>query len=180
METWAFVATLCGGGLAGSVLTLIGGFWRSRIQKMECHYIEDDVLSKIPQTNEKNEVQQNLHCKKFKIKNTTNADIEEFKIIFQFDSCAKINECYSKSKEGFNRQRVRVNYRNRNEAEALVKNFNRGDYIEYVFTVADVTDNKYYVTEAKCVGFKIVCKDKRKDTRKVKSEKSNQVLIRRK
>ena len=180
MEALKFIATLCGGGLAGSLLTVGWKSWRSRMQKLECHYLEDDILSKIPQTNAQNEVQQNLHYKKFKIVNTTNIDIAEFKIIFQFDSLARINECYSQSKEGFNRQKIRVNNGNKNEAEAFVKNFNRGDSIEYVFTVANVTDNQYYVTEAKCVGFKIVCKDKRKDTRKIKSEKSNQVLIIRK
>lgn len=42
-----------------------------------------------------------------------------------------------------------------------------------VFTVADVTENLYYVTETKCVGFKIVCKDKRKDTRK--TNQKNQI-----
>lgn len=177
METWEFIVTLCSGGLAGSLLTVGWNFLRSKIQKMECHYLEDDVLSKIPQTNANNEIQQNLHCKRYKIVNTTNIDIAEFKILFQFDALAKITDCHSQSKEGFNRQKIRVNNGNKNEAEALVKNFNRGDCIEYVFTVANVTDNKYYVTEANCIGFKIVCKDKREDAQKIKSEKSDQVLI---
>lgn len=174
---WTIVAFLCGGGLAGSLLTNGWKTWRSRMQKMECHYLEDDILSKIPQINENNIIQQNLHCKRFKIVNTTNKDITEFKVLFQFDSSAKIVECYSQSKEGFNRQKIRVNNRNDNEAEALVKNFNRGDFVEYVFKVADVTENKYYVTEANCIGFKIKCMDKRTDTKKQKSEKSDQVLI---
>lgn len=177
METWANIVTFLGGGLMGSILTAAWKSWRLRMQKMECHYIEDDVLSKIPQTNANNEIQQNLHCKRYKIVNTTNIDITEFKILFQFDALAKITDCYSQSKEGFNRQKIRVNNGNKNEAEALVKNFNRGDCIEYVFTVANVTDNKYYVTEANCIGFKIVCKDKREDAQKIKSEKSDQVLI---
>lgn len=173
----AIIASICGGGLAGSILTVGWQSWHSRMQKMECHYLEDDILSKIPQTTENNEIQQNLHCKRFKIINTTNKDIAEFKVLFQFDSTAKITECYSQSKEGFNRQRVRVNNRNNNEAEALIKNFNRGDHVEYVFRVADVSDNQYYVTEANCIGFKIKCIDKRTATKKQKSEKSNQVLI---
>ena len=179
MGVITIVASLIGGGFAGSLLTTGVQSWRSRLQKMECDYIEDDILSKIP-INTSNAVQQNLHCKKFKIKNTTNADIVEFKLFFQFDTLAEITECYSQSKEGFNRQSIRVNKKNKNEAEALVKNFNRGDCIEYVFKVANVTENKYYVTEANCVGFKIVCKDKRKDSDRNKSEKSSQVLINKK
>lgn len=179
METLTVITSLLGGGLAGSLLTVGVMSWRSRMQKMECHYVEDDVLSKIPQINANNEIQQNLHCKRYKIINTTNIDITEFKILFQFDALAKITDCYSQSKEGYNRQRIRVNIGNKNEAEAIVKNFNRGDSIEYVFTVANVTENKYYVTESNCIGFKIVCKDKRADSQKVKSEKSDQVLIKR-
>ena len=30
------------------------------MQKMECHYLEDDILSKIPQINENNIIHQNL------------------------------------------------------------------------------------------------------------------------
>lgn len=179
MDTLISIFSFLGGGLMGSVLTAAWKSWRLRMQKMECHYVEDDVLSKIPQINANNEIQQNLHCKRYKIVNTTNIDITEFKILFQFDALARIKDCYSQSKEGYNRQKIRVNKKNINEAEALVKNFNRGDCIEYVFTVANVTDNRYYVTEANCTGFKIVCKDKREDTQKIKSEKSDQVLIKR-
>lgn len=176
MELIPIVVSVACGGLAGSFFTVATQSWRSRLQKMECAYIEDDVLSKIP-INTSNAVQQNLHCKKFKIKNTTNADIVEFKLFFQFDPLSEITECYSKSKEGFNRQKIHISKTNKNEAEAFVRNFNRGDSIEYVFKVANVSENRYYVTEANCVGFKIVCKDKRQDSDRNKSEKSSQVLI---
>lgn len=179
MEVITIAASVLGGGLAGSLLTIGVQTRRSRLQKMECDYIEDDVLSKIP-VKVNNDVQQNLHCKKFRIINTTNKDIAEFKLFFQFDPLSEITECYSQSKEGYNRQRIRINKTNKNEAEALVKNFNRGDFIEYVFKVANVSENRYYVTEANCVGFKIVCKDKRKDSDRNKSEKSSQVLINKK
>ena len=172
--------TLLGGGLAGSLLTNFWSSWKSRMQKMSCHYIEDDILSKIPQVNGANEVQQNLHLKRFKIINTTNRDIQDFRIFFQFDSTAIITECYSQSKEGFNRQRIKPNKTNPNEAEAQVRNFNRGDKIEYTFKVANVSENKYYVTESNCIGFRIECSDKRTDTKKIKSELSSQVLIKRK
>ena len=103
---WTIVITLLGGGLAGSLLTNGWNSWQTRMQKMDCHYMEDDILSKIPQVNDANEVHQNLHLKRFKIINTTNRDIPTFRIIFQFDSTAIITECYSQSKEGFNRQRI--------------------------------------------------------------------------
>lgn len=179
MGVITIVASLIGGGFAGSLLTTGVQSWRSRLQRMECDYIEDDVLSKIP-INANNAIQQNLHCKKYIIINTTNKDIAEFKLFFQFDPLSEITECYSKSKEGFNRQKIRINKMNKNEAEAFVKNFNRGDSIEYVFKVANVSENRYYVTEADCVGFKIVCKDKRKDSNRNRSEKSSQVLINKK
>lgn len=169
--------TLIGGGLGGSLLTLGYNSMRNRLQRMECYYLEDDVLSKIPQIQDDNTVHQNVHCKRFQVKNTTNKDISEFKILFQFDSTAEVLDCYSQSKEGYNRQRIRKNKGNRNEAEALVRNFNRGDCIEYIFQIANVSDNKYYVTECSCIGFKIKCKDKRRSTNKSKSKQSDQILI---
>ncbi|WP_304720127.1 hypothetical protein [uncultured Alistipes sp.] len=173
----ATVLTFISGGLGGSLITLVCNALRNRLQVMECHYLEDDVLSKIPQKHEDNMVHQNVHCKRFRVKNTTNKDIPEFKILFQFDSTADLLDCYSRSKEGYNRQRIRKNRGNNNEAEALVKNFNRGDSIEYVFQIANVSDNKYYVTECSCIGFKIRCKDKRKAVDKSKSNQSDQILV---
>lgn len=169
--------TLIGGGLGGSLLTLGYNSIRNRLQRMECYYLEDDVLSKIPQIQDDNIIHQNVYYKRFQVKNTTNKDISEFKILFQFDSTAEVLDCYSQSKEGYNRQRIRKNKGNPNEAEALVRNFNRGDSIEYVFQIANVSDNKYYVTECSCIGFKIKCKDKRRATNKSKSNQSDQILI---
>lgn len=73
------VLTLLTGGFGGSLLTLGVNFIRNRLQRMECHYLEDDVLSKIPQIREDNTIHQNVYCKRFKIINTTNKDITEFK-----------------------------------------------------------------------------------------------------
>lgn len=168
--------TLVGGGIGGSLLTYGINSFRNRLQGMECQYIEDDVLSKIPQKNEDNTINQNVHCKRFLIINTTNQDILNFKILFQFDSSAHILECYSRSKEGYNRQKIKKNRTNQNEAEAFVRNFNRGDKIEYTFNIANITDNKYYVTECECLGFKIRCKDKRKGN-KSQSNQSDKILI---
>lgn len=49
--------------------------------------------------------------------------------------------------------------------------------LKYVFRIANITDNAYYITESHSIGFKIDCKDKRKDSQKSKSKKSNQILI---
>ena len=174
---WETILTLVGGGIGGVVLTLIVGYLQNRMQKMHCHYIEDDILSKIPQQNADQTIHENLHCKKFEIKNTTNKDILAFTIFFQFDSTAIITDCFSASKEGYNRQKIKRSPSNKNEAVAYVKNFNRGDKITYTFRVANITENKYYVTESDCVGFKIKCKDKRNSKGRSKSNQSDHTLL---
>lgn len=164
------------GGIGGVLLNQIWMGYKNKVQKMQCHYLEDDILSKLPIKTD-NITHTNIHCKRFEVINTTNRDILEFQLFFQFDSTAEVLECYSRSKEGYNRQRIKVNRTNKNEAVAIVKNFNRGDKIEYVFKIANISDNKYYVTESSCIGFKIKCKDKRKLANKSKSNRSDQILI---
>lgn len=176
MENVMGIITFLGGGFCGSLLTLIVNYVRGKLQIMECQYIEDDILSKVPQVDEENNIQQNLYVKKFLLKNTTNQDIREFKVLFQFDVNSVVKECYSRSKEGYNKQKIRKS-NNNNEAEAYVRNFNRGDKIEYCIQIANVEENRYYITECKSMGFKIKCKDKRKNTKKSKSEQSNTVLV---
>ena len=165
------------GGVGGSGLTILYSHLRNSIQKMHCYYIDDDVLSKIPQKHNDDTVHQNIHCKKFKIKNTTNMDVKEFKVVFHFDKTSKILDCYSRSKEGINEQKITINKQFNNAATAIIRYFNRGDEIEYVFNIADISNNEYYVRESECNGFKIVCKDKRRDAAKSKSKQSDQILI---
>lgn len=71
---------------------------------------------------------------------------------------------------------IKKTKRNQNQAKAIIKNFNRNDCIEFVITVANITENKYYITESESIGFKIICKDKRKDKVKTKSKQSNVIL----
>ncbi len=174
---FAMILTFVGGGLCGSLATAVINSYKGKMQIMECHYLEDDILSKIPQVNEENVLQQNLHFKRFKVRNTTNRDIDRFKIIFQFDSSSNIIECYSSSKEGYNEQKVSRNKKNPNQAEAIVVNFNRGDEIIFHFQVANLEENTYYVTESECLGFKIKCYDKRIDAKHSISRQSNTVLV---
>lgn len=171
------ILTFVGGGLCGSLATAGINFYKGKMQIMECHYLEDDILSKIPQVNEEKVVQQNLHFKRFKVKNTTNRDIDRFKIIFQFDASSDIRECYSSSKEGYNEQKITKSKKNTNQAEAIVINFNRGDEIVFHFQVANLEENNYYVTESDCLGFKIKCYDKRIDAKHSISRQSNTVLV---
>lgn len=172
-----YLVSILGGGGAGSIVTNIISNYRNRLQKMYCYFIDDDILSKIPQANEENEVRQNLYCKHYLIQNTTNKDLKEFKLIFQFDPDSVVTECFSQSKEGYDKHKIRVGKTDKNFAISTIRNFNRGDKVEYTFKVANVTDNKYYVTESDCIGFKIVCKDKRKDFKKTRSAQSSQVLV---
>ena len=165
-----------GGTVLGSFFNCIYKIYQNRIQKIMCFYTEDDILSKIPIKSENDTVHNNIHCKKFVIKNASNNDIKSIKIIFQFDSSADVIECYSNSKEGWNKQKVKINREDKNQADAYIEDFNRGDSIEYTFKVANVSDNRYYITESKCVGFKIVCKDKRK-SKKSKSIRSDKLLV---
>lgn len=171
-----YLITFLGGGLCGSALTIIYNAIKGKLQIMQCHFVDDDILSKIPQVDEDKNVQQNLYIKRFVLKNTTNKDIAEFKVLFQFDKTSVVKDCYSRSKEGYNKQKIRKSDNN-NEAEAYVRNFNRGDEVEYCIQVANITENRYYVTECKSLGFKIKCKDKRKDSKKLKSELSSTVLV---
>lgn len=144
---------------------------------MKCYYLEDDVLSKIPQVGDNNVVHENLHCKKFKIVNTTNMDINEFDIYFQFDPGSIVTDCYSKSKEGYNKQQIRKDKKESNQAIATIRLFNRNDEIEFSITVANVNNNMYYVTESRCIGFKLKCKDKRNRNDRKKPAQSNQLLV---
>lgn len=152
--------------------------YKNRIQKIKCYYLEDEVLLQIPMKDENDIIRNNIHCKKFKITNTTNRDFDSLKIIFQFDPSAEILECWSISKEGWNAQKIKPSLIDKNQADANIKSFNRGDSIEYTFKVANISDNKYYITENKSLGVKIECKDKR-ERRKLKSKKSDKLLVNR-
>lgn len=166
-----------GGIFGGSLLTMAGQKFFGRLQKMSCYFIEDDVLSKIPQRDANGEITQNVHKKQFRLKNTTNSDISKFKVIFQFDMSSKIIECYSRSKEGIDHHRIKKDSRLPNQAVATVSNYNRGDVIDFYFTVVDVTENSNNVRESDAIGFKIICKDKRKKSEKSKASMSNTLFV---
>ena len=176
-ETLKQIITFCSGGLGGSILTLLAQKYAHRLQTMKCFYLEDDIQSKIPLAIEDGKMFNNVYCKRFLIKNTTNSDIEHFKIIFQFDNSGSIIDCSTSSKEGINHHKIKCLPRNKNAAEATINNFNRNEEIEFYFRLGDISINEYYIKEKDCIGFKIKCIDKRHSTAKSKSKQSNTVII---
>lgn len=176
-ETLKIVLSLCGGGLAGSLLTQLAQRHNRRLQTMKCYYLEDDIQSKIPLAIEDGTMFNNVYIKRFKIRNTTNKDIEHFKVIFQFDNSGCIIDCSTSSKEGVDHHKIKRNFQNKNAAEATINNFNRKDEIEFYFRLGDISNNEYYIKEKDCIGFKIKCIDKRHAMKKSKSIQSNTVII---
>lgn len=166
-----------GSAAAGSLITVVYQRFSGRLQKMKCVYLEDDVLSKIPQRNADGDVTQNLHRKHFRLTNTTNIDVEMFKVVFQFDETSYIKESYSQSKEGANYHSIEKNRRLPNQADATIRKFNRGDTIDIYITVANVTANACYVSESDALGFKIVSEDRTEEAKRSKSALSSTVLI---
>ncbi len=177
IETLKYIGTLIGGGLGGSILTNLVNKHSRRLQTMKCYYLEDDIQSKIPLAVEDGTMFNNVYFKRFLIKNTTNKDIEQFKIIFQFDNSGSIIDCSTSSKEGINYHKIKRLSRNKNAAEASINNFNRGEEIEFVFRLGDISKNEYYIKEKDCIGFKIKCIDKRHSMNKSKSKQSDTVII---
>lgn len=177
-DTLKLILTFFGGGLSGSILTNVLQKYNNRLQTMKCYYLEDDIQSKIPLAIEDGTMFNNVYFKRFLIKNTTNKDIEHFKIIFQFDNSGSIIDCSTSSKEGVNHHKIRRLAHNRNAAEAIISNFNRNEEIEFHFRLGDISKNEYYIKEKDCVGFKIKCVDKRHSTQKSKSRQSDTVIVR--
>ena len=152
---------------SGSGVTALITWFRNRIQKMECHYVDDDTISRIPITTETGE-HKNIYFKEFKLINTTNKDIKNFRIIFEFTADSKIVKAYNFSKEG--KDELKATIKKSNECTYRIKNFNRDDSIKFYFDIANITTDEFSITEAECTGFRIVTKDKRKPKKNIKSK----------
>lgn len=148
------------GGAFGSIITIVYNNHKNKIQKMHCHCIDEDIMSKIPITNDGGTTHQNIYTKEFLLKNTTNKDQNDFQVIFEFDTTAVILKHTNISKVGTDHFKSRLV--KENEYLARIKNFNRNDKVKFIFEIANISDNHINITEAKCTGFKIVHKDKRK------------------
>lgn len=148
------------GSLAGTALTIFYNRLRGRIQTMECHYTDDDVISTLPVAGNEGETHNNIYSKQFILKNTTNTDHKTFVIIFEFDITAKIIRHTDSTKSGIDKLKKRL--LKKNEYIATIKNFNRNDEVKFIFEIANITQDFVNVTEDECIGFKIQVKDKRK------------------
>lgn len=164
MEELRLVISFIGGGFAGAIFKTIVDNHNNKIQKLDCNYIEDEVISKLP-INVGNKMHNNLHSKKFKIVNTTNRDITEIKIVFSFEPTAIVAKWNSYSKAGVDIPKGNV-YGKRNECHFVIKNFNRKEEIEVNLEIADLNEDKFNVTELNITGVKVRYVDKRKDKAK--------------
>jgi len=134
------------GGFGGTIGTIAYTKYSNKIQKMYCYCIDEDIMSKLPITNDDGTTHNNIHTKEFLLKNTTNIDQKDFRVIFEFEVGAIILKHTNKSKIGVVR----------------IKDFNRGDDVKFIFEIANIVNNKISITEANCIGFKITHKDNRK------------------
>jgi hypothetical protein len=156
--TLGFIIVFLSGGTFGSIITIGYQKWAKRIQKIECHYIEDDIISKLP-IQSGLIVHNNIYTKGFTLINTSNTDQIKFTIIFEFDISAKILSHDNHSKDGQNKHKSKLT--KNNECSVTIKHFNRKDKIKFSFQIANITSDKINITESECTGLKIVTKDKR-------------------
>lgn len=154
------IAPYITGGIGGAVFTLLYNKHKGRIQVMQCHYIEHEVISRIPTTSTpEGEILQNIYAKQFILRNTTNFDHKSFKVIFEFDVGSKIIRHTDTTKAGVDRLKKKL--LKPNEYSVTVVNFNRGDEVKFVFEIANISADEVNVTEHDCLGFRIKVRDKR-------------------
>jgi len=164
------------GGAGGALITWGITWFRNRTQTMMCKYIDDEILSKLPIQQDDGTQHENIYVKYFELLNTTNIDIEEFKVIFQFDKTATILEYIDRTKSGTGKHKMKRTKDKPNECIATIKNFIRKDKITFTFKIANINEDLYYVSEDDCIKFKIRCKDYRKKKLATKAKRSSNVL----
>lgn len=167
MESLITLGKILAGGIGGAVITNLWSKFNNKMQKMDCVLLDEDIISKIPIITEAGE-HKNIHTKIFSLINTTNKDIEYFKIIFEFDIDAKILKNDTFCKTGKNKIKGKIS--KPNEVVFGVKKFNRDDEIKFNFDIANITNNHYNVTESDCMGFKIKVKVKKISGGKIQSQ----------
>lgn len=160
METIKFIVSFLTGGLAGAILNNLLATHKNKIQQLECCYVDDEVISKLPILF--GEMQHdNLYSKSFVISNTTNRDIDQIKVVFEFEPAAVVTKSTSYSKAGTNIPKGQT-YNKKNECHFVFKHFNRKENVEINLEIANITEDKFNVTELNVTGIKIDFKDKRK------------------
>ncbi|CAM1346951.1 hypothetical protein [Tenacibaculum insulae] len=164
MENWKLIVSFLSGGLAGAIFKHFVDKQKNKIQKLECRYLEDEVISKLPIAYE-DTTHNNLHSKKFEIVNTTNIDIAEIKIVFSFESESVVAKWTTYSKAGNNIPKGRI-YTRKNECQFIIKNFNRKEKVEVYLEIGNVNQDKFNITELNITGIKAKYVDLRKNTTK--------------
>lgn len=149
------------GGVGGASLTFVTNKVSNKMQRMKCYFIDDEVISRIPVSSATGEEHKNIYYKEFKLINTTNKDIQKFKIIFEFDADSKIIKHSTFSKNGKDILKPKKT-KKLNELVFEINNFNRKDYVKFYFDIANVSRGHLNVTESECLGFCIKVKDVRK------------------
>lgn len=159
MEYAKLIVTFISGGFAGAIFKHLIDKYNNKIQHLECHHIEDEIISKLPllYCDKKHN---NLHSKKFKIINTTNKDISSCKVLFSFETQTNIVKCNSYSKEGADIPKGKIT--KKNECYFTISNFNRKDVIEVYVELGNINEDKFNITESDVLGIKIKYQDKRK------------------
>ena len=162
METFKIIVSFLSGGLAGAFLKHLLDLHKNKIQHLDCYYLEDEVISKLPIVYEDTK-HNNLHFKKFKIVNTTNLDIDSIKIVFSFPKDSIVAKWESYSKAGLNIPKGNI-YQKKNECQFVLKHFNRKEEIEINLEIGNLREDKFNITELNITGVKVKYVDKRKGT----------------
>jgi hypothetical protein len=160
METIKLIGSFLTGGLAGAIVNNTISSYKNRIQKFECCYVDDDIISKLPIDFGETK-HSNLHSKKFIITNTTNRDLDSIKVIFEFESSSVVTKWTSYSKAGANIPKGKI-YSKKNECHFVLKHFNRNEKVEVYLEIGNITEDKFNVTEQNITGVQVKFKDKRK------------------
>lgn len=164
MEVWKLIVSFLSGGLAGAIFKHFIDRNKNKIQKLECRYLEDDVISKLPIEYE-DTTHKNLHSKKFEIVNTTNFDIPEIKIVFSFEPESVVAKWITYSKAGNNLPKGKI-YSRKNECQFIIKHFNREEKVEVYLEIGNVDQDKFNITELNITGVIVKYIDLRKKTNK--------------
>ncbi len=159
-ENLKLIVTFFSGGLAGAIFNHFVSKSKNKIQKLNCFYIEDEIISKLP-ISFGDQTHNNLHSKKFIINNSTNIDIGQIKIVFEFEPKSIVTKWKSYSKAGHDIPKGKI-YSKQNQCEFIIKNFNRTEEIEIYLEIGNVEEDKFNVTELNITGVKVKYIDKRK------------------
>jgi uncharacterized protein YbbC (DUF1343 family) len=111
---WSYITTFLSGGFAGAVFKHLIDTQRNKIQVIQCHYTDDEIISKVPVTFSIGQ-HENLYKKDFKIINTTNKDIAVINITFTFEPAANITKVQVRSKWGLDVPKGKIKSGKKNE-----------------------------------------------------------------